>query len=275
MNAMQKVILAIVATIIVVADAQAGRWLSRDPIQEGAGFVQREPNPYAFVMNTPLNAIDPFGLVIVGFYGADFSYKWPNDGNLKLESISAQLASFDTVLRPAKIHGFPPPRPYPLYPSRADGEAFDDLLRYLDTNKDGDYNPPCDNKEPIKIFGWSWGGASAVELANRIKNSSKFKDKDIKVVVAIDPVTILRPSSHRVPNNVFFFANFYQSAGDTSYGGPFHGVALPSNAKASWWWDANHNGTQMVFVPEYGVNLSVNHTFIIWRVQDYVVDLLK
>ncbi|MCX6917481.1 MAG: hypothetical protein NT167_31350 [Verrucomicrobia bacterium] len=101
MNAIQKVALTIIATIMVAADANAGRWLSRDPIQEGAGFVQRdpkpplefipvqprrisnidllgkpypklrdrslqalsrEPNPYAFVLNNPENYSDPFGL---------------------------------------------------------------------------------------------------------------------------------------------------------------------------------------------------------------------
>ncbi|SPF36608.1 exported hypothetical protein [Candidatus Sulfotelmatobacter kueseliae] len=45
MNAIQKVVLTITATTIVAADAHAGRWLSRDPIEEGAGFVQRDPMP--------------------------------------------------------------------------------------------------------------------------------------------------------------------------------------------------------------------------------------
>lgn len=45
MNAIQKILLAVVAAVTVVADARAGRWLSRDPIEEGAGFVQRDPMP--------------------------------------------------------------------------------------------------------------------------------------------------------------------------------------------------------------------------------------
>ena len=121
---------------------------------------------------------------------------------LKLEAISAELAATQTVLGPATIHGMPPTRDHRLYASRDDAVAFVDLLRYLDTNKDGTYNPPCDTKEPIKIFGWSWGGASAVELANRIKRSPKFKDKEVQVLVTIDPVTLLRPANHTVPDNV-------------------------------------------------------------------------
>ena len=76
MKTIQKVVLAITTTIIVATDAHAGRWISRDPIQEGAGFVQRdpmpqlniipqrrnEPNLYVFVRNNPANLIDPLGL---------------------------------------------------------------------------------------------------------------------------------------------------------------------------------------------------------------------
>ena len=251
-------------------DAGVGRWPNRDPLGEEGGV-----NLYGFVANTPVNAIDPFGLVILGFYGADISYRWPNAGNQKLEEISTTLEQYDTVLRPRRIHGMPPTWPKRLYQSRDDATAFNDLLNYLDTNKDGFYNPPCDDKEPIKIFGWSWGGASAVELANRIKNSPKFKDKEIQVVVTIDPVTIIRPSSHTVPDNVQFFANFIQTKGDTSYGGPFHGSFLTSNARRSWQWDANHDGKQTVFAPESNQVLSVNHTFIIWKVQSDVIDALK
>ena len=76
MNTIQKVVLVITTTIILVADVQAGRWLSRDPIDEGEGFVERdpvsqdefvpqhrnEPNVYVFVRNDAMNTIDPFGL---------------------------------------------------------------------------------------------------------------------------------------------------------------------------------------------------------------------
>jgi len=77
MKPLRKVVLTITATIIIAADANAGRWLSRDPIEEGAGFVQRDPTPevkfllpqqrnepnlYAFVRNNPVNSIDLLGL---------------------------------------------------------------------------------------------------------------------------------------------------------------------------------------------------------------------
>ena len=94
MKTFRKLSLAFAATIIIAADANAGRWLSRDPIEEGAGFVQRdpiepisivvkdeaeeifigyissrrphfhrtEPNIYGFVRNSPVDHVDLLGL---------------------------------------------------------------------------------------------------------------------------------------------------------------------------------------------------------------------
>jgi hypothetical protein len=59
---LQKTFLSCTAFVVVAAEAQAGRWLSRDPIEDGAGFVQREPNPYVFVLNAPIDYVDPLGL---------------------------------------------------------------------------------------------------------------------------------------------------------------------------------------------------------------------
>jgi len=209
-----------------------GSWFSRDPIGEPGFELMRQqqpslmaggPNLYAFVANSPVNAIDPLGLVIVGFYGADISYRWPNAGNEVLEQLSGVMESYEKVLRPSSQW-----RTYPLYQSRADYQAFFDLLRYLDTNKDGYYNPPCDNEETIKIFGWSWGGASAVELANRIKDSDKFKKKNVGIVAVIDPVTAFRTGKHTVPDNVYRFWNRYQRNGRDvmPFGLPNHGNTM-------------------------------------------------
>jgi len=84
MKSVQKAIISLFACSVVAANSHAGRWLSRDPIQEGAGFVQRdpasqldlslfqqeaakEPNLYAFVGNCPLCVIDPLGLATLRF----------------------------------------------------------------------------------------------------------------------------------------------------------------------------------------------------------------
>ena len=84
MKTFRIIALAVTATILLVVDAYAGRWLSRDPITEGAGFVQREPtaemkflasreppqrndlNLYGFVQNNPIILVDRLGLDIIG-----------------------------------------------------------------------------------------------------------------------------------------------------------------------------------------------------------------
>jgi hypothetical protein len=87
-TAIQKRLVAAAALALVAGDTQGGRWLSRDPIQEGSGFVQRDPigqrstlhssgrrwplrhslgeaggaNLYAFVQNRPVGETDLLGL---------------------------------------------------------------------------------------------------------------------------------------------------------------------------------------------------------------------
>jgi hypothetical protein len=64
-----KIILALAASVLFVANVNAGRWITRDPI----GFMERDlkpaptpavatPNLYTFVDNNPINEFDPFGL---------------------------------------------------------------------------------------------------------------------------------------------------------------------------------------------------------------------
>ena len=55
------------------------------------------------------------------------------------------LEPYDTVLRP-ESQGMRPNCPKRLYQSRDVATAFKDLLKYLDTNGDGYYSPPCDEK---------------------------------------------------------------------------------------------------------------------------------
>lgn len=105
---LQKTVLALPALVLVAANAHAGRWLSRDPIQEGAGFVQREPMPeletyleprdepylYVFVANDSINSIDPLGL-----------WKVDRNGGAKAP---AQAEAGDTVADLASLIGLNP-----------------------------------------------------------------------------------------------------------------------------------------------------------------------
>jgi len=75
MKAIQKICFCFAVIILFAANANAGRWLTRDPI----AFMERDPKPsivapkltsslnqqinlYRFVDNNPINEIDPLGL---------------------------------------------------------------------------------------------------------------------------------------------------------------------------------------------------------------------
>ena len=45
-----------------IYDAEAGRWLSRDPLRKAE--LREGPNLYAYVANSPINAVDPLGLMM-------------------------------------------------------------------------------------------------------------------------------------------------------------------------------------------------------------------
>jgi uncharacterized protein RhaS with RHS repeats len=63
MRTIGKICFCVVVMILLAANANAGRWLTQDPI----GFMERDLpasqiNLYAFVGNNPVNRIDPLGL---------------------------------------------------------------------------------------------------------------------------------------------------------------------------------------------------------------------
>lgn len=94
MKTNRQVLLAITATLVLAADVQAGRWLSRDPIRD-AGFVERDPLPemeflepqqnepylYVFVANDPVNAVDFAGLWRIQRAGGSKASAKPDPGD--------------------------------------------------------------------------------------------------------------------------------------------------------------------------------------------------
>jgi len=216
-----------------------GRWLSRDPIGE-AGFylltighqasenssltggdtpnqndflTANGPNVYAFVDNDPAGQIDYYGLIIVAFYGADYWGSGENGGaNPEIRRIAEEVRSAGfTVAGP--------------YRSLDIWDPYQYLLSYF-RNGDGS----CNDDEPIKIFGHSWGATSAVKLS-RWLGRSELRNHEIDVYT-IDAVHILRLPPTSVPSSVTYFWNRYQTHGGPVLGHiALHGSALVSHAK--------------------------------------------
>ncbi|HEY3857554.1 MAG TPA: polymorphic toxin type 28 domain-containing protein [Verrucomicrobiae bacterium] len=87
MKTFQKLILFAVGLILLASNAQAGRWLTRDPMDIPA-HMELDPhpffdgNPYTFVGNNPVNNVDPYGLWIwFGWFRSQPSQPAPYDPN--------------------------------------------------------------------------------------------------------------------------------------------------------------------------------------------------
>jgi RHS repeat-associated protein len=191
-------------------DPSPSKWLSRDPITEPGFYLlttghqafensglsdgdgdstpnlndfltASSPNVYAFVDNDAVNQTDPLGLVIIAFYGADYWGSGENGGaNPEIRQIAEDVG--------AKL---PPYRSLDIW------DPYQYLLNYF-------RNGPgrCGN-EPIKIFGHSWGGISAVKLS-RWLGRSELRNHEIDVYT-IDPVSLLRTRLISVPSAVTYF----------------------------------------------------------------------
>jgi len=262
MKAQPKIVLAVIALAVVVTDAQAmrwyspstGRWFSRDPIGEDGGS-----NLYVFTINDPVNKRDVWGLITIGFHGAEFG-SGLNEGNVKMDAIGNAVGASR------------------MFASLGIGPAFIHLLAHLDTNHDGKYDPSCrDTKEDIKIFGWSWGGTSSVKLARLIKASPKFVDKEVKVVAVIDPVTLFRVPPVVVPSNVGSFWNRYQTRGPSVFPFGFWGRSLGCQPGVNCANQADLNPAGNSLTQRYLVNgnpTPIDHITIIWEVEPELVNLL-
>ena len=136
--------------------------------------------------------------VIVGFYGAQLYFVGMKSGNVDMAAIGGTI----------QARGYQ----QKTFNSRAYDSANDWDLEQLDTNHDGDYDPANgDQQRDIKIYVHSWGGISAIILAQRIESSSHFKVKSIKSLATIDPVKFGRFTDAHVHRNVQSYRNWYQT----------------------------------------------------------------
>lgn len=167
-----------------------------------------------------------------------------------------------------------------LYSSKADEEAFRHLLGVLDSNRDGEYDGE-DPEVDIKIYGWSWGGITAVKLARTIKESKKFSicRKTVKVVAVIDPDTFGYATNSNVPDNVKAFYNWYQTNGTGGKPLNSHGEYLhiddPGKTTSNFQIDYNVTGDRETFKYPKLVPAIISHHTLIWEVYSDVVASLR
>lgn len=168
----KKIFITALTIVFITANAYAGRWLTRDPIEEHMELDPVEqtriggPNLYVLCFNDAVNNIDPFGLKTfkLSFSGAGDVWAGHEQGADRMFSSTGISSGYRAVI-----------------------EAFD-------RNKDGIIDekdcPPFD----LRVTGYSWGGWTAIQLAHRLATSDDIRDKKQFTIRLglLDPVSTAR-----------------------------------------------------------------------------------
>jgi hypothetical protein len=227
--------------------------------------------------NEPNKAQSDLVRLSVG-YGADTWIGGPNWGNDLMTGIGQTLIG----------QGFD----QKTYWSREHPKAYKELLKKLDFNRDGKYEPgKGDIKRDIRIYGHSWGGLSAILLTQRIqKADARFVDDSVDILATIDPVYFGRTGKDYaggVQNNVRYFWNRYASKTKREAAIPIplpipgiwhiypHGRNVPSqalnNPPTADQIDRNPTGVEPMSQTD---NRIINHFLIIELERDHLINLI-
>jgi len=96
-----------------------------------------------------------------------------------------------------------------MFANHRGGEALEEVLRLLDTDKDGTLSPDEKSGARIAIYGHSWGASEAVTLARALARDH------IPVLLTVQVDSVQKPGEDdaSIPANVLQAVNFYQREG--------------------------------------------------------------
>jgi hypothetical protein len=104
------------------------------------------------------------------------------------------------------------------YPVGVDVETFESyrgeearkkVLDLLDANRDGTLTPDEKQNAHIIIYGHSWGGSEAIDLARELEKDGI----PVLLTIQVDSISKIHQNDELIPANVIQAANFYQSNG--------------------------------------------------------------
>jgi len=104
------------------------------------------------------------------------------------------------------------------YPVGVDVETFESyrgekarkkVLDLLDSNRDGTLTPDEKQNARIIIYGHSWGGSEAIDLARELEKDGI----PVLLTIQVDSISKIHQNDELIPANVIQAANFYQSNG--------------------------------------------------------------
>ena len=96
-----------------------------------------------------------------------------------------------------------------VFENRRRERAHQEILRLLDTNRDGRLSVEEKHSARIIIYGMSWGGAETVMLAQELEKDGI----PVLLTVQVDSISKIRQNDAVIPSNVAEAINFYQPHG--------------------------------------------------------------
>jgi RHS repeat-associated protein len=177
-------------------DAQIGRW----HVQDAKSDKYNWSTPYSYVLSNPLVYIDPDGNdIIIAFTGG------PTGGGKSINPNSKDAGTTGRVIREAqkfaKENGIDFKETV-ITPGWTSGSSVENAKNFISDN--------YTQGEKIIIYGYSYGGDFAVELAKELKDMSIQVDLVITVDASDGPANNMTVDDV-IPTNVKEAQNYYQT----------------------------------------------------------------
>jgi hypothetical protein len=133
--------------------------------------------------------------IVIGFVGGFVGHDNPHHGPVQLAQQIQRTVPQDTYVR--------------VFENRRRKQAFDSVVRLLDTNHDGVLSAQERARARIILFGHSWGAAAVVLLARDLRREGV----PVLLTVQVDSVAKAWQNDSVIPDNVAEAVNFYQTQG--------------------------------------------------------------
>jgi hypothetical protein len=137
----------------------------------------------------------PNSSIVIGFVGGFVGHANPHHGPVQLAQRIRPSVPQGTYVR--------------IFENRRRKQAYETILRMLDTNRDGVLSAEEKARARIVLFGQSWGASAAVLLARDLQRLGV----PVLLTVQVDSVAKLWQNDAVIPSNVAEAANFYQPHG--------------------------------------------------------------
>ncbi|HTA50068.1 MAG TPA: hypothetical protein VK930_11485 [Verrucomicrobiae bacterium] len=133
--------------------------------------------------------------IVIGFVGGFVRHDNLHQGPVQFAQRMQRNAANDTYVR--------------VFENRRRKQAYDAILRLLDTNRDGILSAEEKARARIILYGHSWGASAAVTLARDLQRVGV----PVMLTVQVDSVAKVGQNDSVIPGNVAEAVNFYQPHG--------------------------------------------------------------